>query len=272
MKDTDCVAFLQWALPNLRFRWPGFRKVRKQVCKRIDRRIKELGLADVPHYRGYLQEHPAEWAHLDELCRIPITRFYRDKAVFRRLADDVLPSLAERALAGGDGEVRAWSVGCASGEEPSTLVILWRSFIAPRFPALDFRVVATDVSVEALIRARRACYPRSSLKELPSDLMDQAFKESAEGYCLKDGFSRQITYLNQDIRREMPDGVFHLILCRYLVFTYFDEALQRETLERVLTRLVPGGALVLGTMERLPAEAPPLEPWFLRERIYRKPG
>jgi chemotaxis protein methyltransferase CheR len=272
MKDTDCVAFLQWALPTLRFRWPGFRKVRKQVCKRIDRRIKELGLADVPSYRGYLQEHPGEWAHLDELCRIPITRFYRDKAVFRRLADDVLPTLAERALAGGDREVRAWSIGCASGEEPSTLLILWRSLIAPRFPALDFRVVATDVSAEALARAQRACYPRSSLKDLPPDLREEALKESPDGYCLKEGYSDRITYLCQDIRREMPDGVFHLILCRYLVFTYFDEALQRETLERILTRLVPGGTLVLGAMEALTTEAADLEPWFLRERIYRKRG
>jgi hypothetical protein len=43
MKDTKCIQFLQWALPRLRMRWPGFRKVRRQVCKRINRRIRELG-------------------------------------------------------------------------------------------------------------------------------------------------------------------------------------------------------------------------------------
>ncbi|MGR8981908.1 MAG: hypothetical protein ACU84H_17720, partial [Gammaproteobacteria bacterium] len=44
MKDEACVQFLQWALPQMQLRWQGFRKVRKQVCKRIGRRIAELGL------------------------------------------------------------------------------------------------------------------------------------------------------------------------------------------------------------------------------------
>jgi len=57
MKDTECVRFMQWALPRLRMRWPGFRKVRRQVCKRINRRIRELRLNDVKCYREYLQVH-----------------------------------------------------------------------------------------------------------------------------------------------------------------------------------------------------------------------
>ena len=60
MKDIKCIQFLQWALPRLLMRWPGFRKVREQVCKRIDRRISELRLNDVESYREYLQVHPDE--------------------------------------------------------------------------------------------------------------------------------------------------------------------------------------------------------------------
>ncbi|MCH7911109.1 MAG: chemotaxis protein CheR, partial [Candidatus Hydrogenedentes bacterium] len=45
MKDNDCVQLLQWALPQLRMRWQGFRKVRRQVCKRIQRRWDELELS-----------------------------------------------------------------------------------------------------------------------------------------------------------------------------------------------------------------------------------
>ena len=47
MKDDRCVRFLQWALPQMHMRWPGFRKVRRQVCKRIDRRMKMLGLTRI---------------------------------------------------------------------------------------------------------------------------------------------------------------------------------------------------------------------------------
>ena len=52
MKDEACIQFLQWALPQLQLRWQGFRRVRKQVCKRISRRIAELGLVDEMAYRN----------------------------------------------------------------------------------------------------------------------------------------------------------------------------------------------------------------------------
>ena len=54
LKDADCVQFLQSVCPQLRMRWPGFRKVRRQVCKRVDRRLKELGLASIASYSSYL--------------------------------------------------------------------------------------------------------------------------------------------------------------------------------------------------------------------------
>ena len=105
MNDLDCVQFLQWALPMMRMRWPGFRKVRRQVCKRVDRRLRRLGLVDVTAYRAYLDDHPDEWSQLDQLCRIPISRFYRDRGVFDLLRDDVLPSLAAAARARDQGVV-----------------------------------------------------------------------------------------------------------------------------------------------------------------------
>ena len=57
MKDIECTEFLKWCLPQLRLRWPGFRKVRRQACKRLNRRISELGLSDLFAYRGYLDGH-----------------------------------------------------------------------------------------------------------------------------------------------------------------------------------------------------------------------
>lgn len=78
MRNAECVALLRWALPRLGLRWPGFRRVRRQVCKRIARRIKELGLADVAAYRERLECAPEEWPEFDSLCRITISRFYRD--------------------------------------------------------------------------------------------------------------------------------------------------------------------------------------------------
>jgi hypothetical protein len=82
MTDANCVAFLQWALPRLGRRWAGYRKVRRQVCRRVSRRMGELGLGSFAEYRSHLEREPDEWPRLDALTNITISRFYRDRAVY----------------------------------------------------------------------------------------------------------------------------------------------------------------------------------------------
>ena len=121
MTDSEGVQFLQWCLPRLHLRWPGFRKVRRLAYKRINSRLQELGLPSLEAYRAYLTDHPSEWATLDTLCWIPISRFYRDRGVFQHVEHEILPRLAQLALARREGEIRCWSAGCAGGEEPYTV-------------------------------------------------------------------------------------------------------------------------------------------------------
>ena len=269
MQDSDCVEFLQWALPRLHRRWQGFRKVRAQVCKRIDRRWKGLGLAGLRAYRDYLERHPAEWEPLDRLCPITISSFYRDKAVFDFLGTALLPQLARDAHQHAARDLRALSIGCASGEEPYTLRLAWHFHVAPVHREISLHIVATDVLPEMLERARQACYSSSSLKLLPEAWRAQAFEPVAGGYCLRAEYRQGIEFMRQDVRTALPDGRFNLILCRNLVFTYFDEFLQRQTLERILTRLRPGGALVIGRRETLPSMTK-LTTWSEDLGIFRK--
>ena len=83
VKDAECIHFLQWSLPRLGLRWAGFRRVRGQVCKRLRRRLAVLGLRDLWDYRALLETDAAEWRQLDGLCRVSISRFYRDQEVWR---------------------------------------------------------------------------------------------------------------------------------------------------------------------------------------------
>lgn len=269
MRDPDCVAFLQWALPRLALRWPGFRKVRHGVCKRVDARIAALGLAGVAGYRTHLERTPAEWPVLDELCRITISCFYRDRGVFDFLGETVLPELARRAQARGRRELRAWSVGCASGEEPYTLMLVWRLRVAPRVPDAALHVLATDVDEPVLARARAARYAWGSVKELPAEWRARAFEEVGRTYELRAEYRAGVELRAEDVRVALPAGRFDLILCRNLAFTYFDEPLQRATLARLESALLPGGALVIGKSERLPAGAMRLEPWSAPLGVHR---
>lgn len=248
----DCTGFLQWALPRLRLRWEGYRKVRRQVCKRLTRRMEELGLPGFSAYKTYLDSDPGEWRVLDSLCGITISRFYRDRRVFDALRTRVLPSLADNVLSAGGREVLCWSAGCASGEEPYTLQILWRTSVVTAIRReIPLRIIATDVDEKLLARGRLGHYPGSSLKDLPEQLRE-AFIPCNDFYSVREIFKKHIEFLRQDIRLQLPEGTFHLILCRNLVFTYFDKGLQRETLRRIMTKLLPGGILVIGRRESPP--------------------
>jgi chemotaxis protein methyltransferase CheR len=266
--DRECVQLLQWCLPRLGLQWRGFRKVRRIVRRRIERRLTELDLPDTAAYHRYLESNAEEWAFLDRACRIPVSRFYRDRAVFECLERIVLPELSAAVVARGEAELRCWSVGCAAGEEPYTLAILWRLRVGPRFPGVRMRIVATDVEPEMIAQAGKACYPTHVLRDLPPDLA-AAFTPTPEGLQLEDEYRRDVDLRVQDVRVVAPEGRFHLILCRYLVLTYFDEALQRRTLALLVDKLESGGALVVGATEHVPEGLGGLVPWSARLRIFR---
>ena len=273
MNDDVCVNFLRWCLPKLNKQWSGFRRVRGQVCKRIARRMQELEMRSLDAYRAYLDDHPEEWDRLDQMCRITISRFYRDRGVFDALRTPLLPDLAQHVQNRETDTLRAWSAGCASGEEPYTLRIIWQQELFAQIPDVSLHITATDAEAHMLDRAQTACYARGTLKELPEDWINAAFSydesRDEEPYCLRSEYKQGIQWRQQDIRDGMPDGPFHLILCRNLVFMYFDEDLQRRCLEGMLDRLAPRGLLVLGKHDALPDGTWPLAAWDEHKRIYR---
>jgi len=254
MSDADCTAFLQWALPRLNLRWPGFRKVHRQVCKRLKRRMSDLQLTNFAAYRTRLEADPSEWQILDQACHITISRFFRDRGIFEALRKRVLADIAARAKRE-RREARAWSAGCASGEEAYTVKILWDLEAASSRPGVSLSITATDVDKTMLARARKGCFEPSSLRELPPHLVKQAFDRVGEALCVRQQHQEGIDFLFQDLRLEAPHLLFDLILCRYVAFTYFAVPLQYQVLGRIVERLLPNGYLVIGTHERLPGDA-----------------
>lgn len=255
IRDQDCVRFIQWCAPLQDLRWAGFRKVRRTVCKRLGRRLGALGVADLDEYRAYLKAHPEEWDLVDEFCRIPISRFYRDRDVFDALRDHIMPGLERAANAENRTVVRCWCAGAASGEEAYTLKLIWTHRVQNQHPRIALSVVGTDADPDMVARAKTAVYSASSLKALPADLRSAGFDLDNSAFRLRNIYRAGIEFETQDIRVAMPPGPFDIILCRNLAFTYFSENLQERILAGLLDRLSDTGFLIIGKHERLPRRA-----------------
>jgi len=238
------------------------------VCKRLKRRTLALGLADFNAYRTRLETDPSEWRVFEACCHITISRFFRDRAIFEAVRRQLLPAIAARARDEGRNAL-AWSAGCASGEEPYTLKMLWDLEIAPAFPGVSLSIVASDVDQAILARAREGCFEATSLHELPPPLIEAAFDPNGSQYRIKAKHREGIEFIEQDLRSEMPRHLFDLILCRYVAFTYFTTPLQRKVLVGMLDHLRQQRYLVIGAHEHLPEDVPGLAALVARQ-IFQK--
>jgi SAM-dependent methyltransferase len=171
----------------------------------------------------------------------------------------LVPELERAALRDGRERLRAWSAGCASGEEAYTVALLW--------PAMD--VLATDMHPAVLDRARRAAYPSSSLRELTASERERGFTASGGEHVVRPEVAARVTIAGHDLRDPSPDGPFDLVLCRNVAFTYLDDAAQRAVLDRLARALRPGGALVTGLHEAPPASRA-FAPWPGARAVHRR--
>ncbi len=270
MSDQDCVRFLQWALPYLNMRWPGFRKVRAQVCKRIRSRMTQLELNHIDQYKAHIQSHLEEWSLLDEFCQITISRFYRDKRVFDVLSSEILPHLCALVAQRHERLLRCWHTACASGEEPYTMSLIWDHILKKQFLDIDLEISASDINPLLLQRAKTACYSGSSIRELPEFIKLKSFSEKNNMFWLHNIHKEKACFFQHDIREKLYDKQFHLIFCRYLLFTYYDDPTQRKVLKSIVDNLIPGGILVFGAKELIPEGYQGLKLWSKVPGLYQK--
>jgi len=245
-------------------------------------RVVATGAKGAAAYVDRLREDPAEVGRLAAAALVGATSFFRDPPVFEALERAVLPALFARA--GRDGEVRAWTVGTATGEEAYTVAMLLaeaRAALATVDPGCcGFSVLATDVDEGALDVARAGRYPADGAGTVPARLRGRWLGPAVAGRVeVAPELRSRVTFARHDVvgprlaPREAVIAGFDLVLCRN-VLIYFDGRLARNALDRLAAVLRPGGALVLGPADAPGAgPGPAFEPWPgpVREApIYRR--
>ena len=175
------------------------------------------------------------------------TSFFRDGAPFNILGDTVLPELTERRAA--VRTLNIWSAGCASGQEPYTIAMLWRD----RFAHLgNWRVnlLATDISNEMLERARKGRYTQLEVdRGLPAEHCAKYFRQEGDDWLIDERLRTMVEFRLLNLIGNWPRLPPMDVVFMRNVLVYFDMPTKQEILKRVRTVLRPDGYLFLGGTE-----------------------
>jgi chemotaxis protein methyltransferase CheR len=162
------------------------------------------------------------------------------------------PELARTARADGRDGIRAWSAGCASGEEAYTLAIIAGEAFASSTPPIS--ILASDLSGKALDRARAGVYHERSVRLVPANLRIKHLHALGGGYGVERELRTLVRFRHHNLVTDpappADEGLFDLIVCRN-VLIYFEPDVASGVLASLERALAPGGALLLGTADRL---------------------
>ncbi len=239
----DFDGFLREACPPLDLQWRKYR--RRSARHRVAARMRELGLEGFPSYLAFLRNHPEESAALADRMLVTVSRFFRERQCWQRLADDVL----RQEITAGGGPYRVWSAGCCGGEEPYTLAMLWRSLMESSPGGRALEITATDVDGASLERAAAGLYDPSSLREVPESLRGRFFHREGGSWRLDEGVIREVSLGEANLMTDPSPGEQDLVLCRYLAFTYYRGERRMEAARRLFSALRKGGVLFIGRKE-----------------------
>lgn len=259
--------FLKETAPLFGLHWRPFQ--RRGLKRKIEKRIIEIGLPNFDEYLLRVQKDPEEQSYLSKILTVTISRFFRDKEVFDTLEHSIIPTIIKNKDEGDEFEL--WSIGCASGEEPYSFLLLWKEKFEKVYPQIHLSILATDINEKLLERAKEGKYKKSSLKEAPEEVLQKFFKIKDGFYILDESIRKSMEFRRHDIVREEPFNGMDIIFCRNLAFTYFSKECQMDVLKKISKSLSDREYLIIGKDEFLPLTYPTLfVPIFPTEKIYQK--
>ncbi len=240
MKDAAYAAVADLLRRRAGLSFPPVRRDAAELG--IRRAMVRAGVGDPDQYREHLERDADAFDDLLVELTVGETYFFREPEHFAFLRREVLPELRSRL--GNNAWVRAWSAGCASGEEAYSLAILFEQ----EGLGTQSYVLATDVSRAALAKARQASYSPWSLRGEGAVIARPYLHAEDKRLVVSDKIRRRVTfdYLNLALDRYPSFAVgawgMNLILCRN-VLIYFDADAIRATARRLYETLAPGGWL-----------------------------
>jgi two-component system, chemotaxis family, CheB/CheR fusion protein len=255
LRGATGVDFRQYKMPTIE--------------RRLQRRLLLHRLTRLDDYVRVLRESPSEVLALYGDILIHVTRFFREPESFEALTDRVFPRLI--ADHKGDHPLRAWVAGCSTGEEAYSLAIALLEALGDDAARIPVQIFATDVSEDAIQRARMGTYPASIVSDVSAERMRRFFTKLDGSYRIAKSVRDVCVFARQDVTRDPPFSRLDLILCRN-VLIYLSAALQRRLMNVFHYALKPGRFLVLGHAETIGTHADMFQLEDRKHRIYSRKG
>ena len=258
LSDSDFSRLSNFIHDTCGIKMPPIKKT--MLEGRLYKRMRKLGMKSISEYCEYLfspQGVEHELVHMIDVITTNKTDFFREPKHFDYLVQEALPELISGKRAGIRKQIKIWSAGCSTGEEPYSIAMLLSEY-AEKNPEikLDYSILATDISTSVLQKGKLAIYDEEKIEDIPDDLKKKCLLQSRKREkCLiriapelrESVRFQKLNIIDNDFRmNEQMDIIF----CRN-VFIYFDKTTQEIVLNRFHQQLNPGGYLFLGHSETL---------------------
>ena len=228
---------------------------RSLVVGRLQKLLKEKNFTTFKEYYQYVIADGTGQALLTLIDQIStnFTYFNRENAHFDFLQKEAFPKISAKLKTTGSRDLRIWSAGCSSGEEPYMLAILMNEFFGHEYNSLSAGVLATDISGDVLSKAKDGIYEHKQIEKIPKHLTTKYFSNNGNGQWLaKERLRREITFRRLNLMNTVFPfkKPFHIIFCRN-VMIYFDTQTREALVRRFHQTMEPGGYLFIGHSETL---------------------
>jgi chemotaxis protein methyltransferase CheR len=234
------------------------KKKRSMLIGRLQKLLRTSGFKNFQEYYDYLVNDSSMTAMTELINRVTTNYsfFFRGKSHFEHLIQVVFPEVVESLKKRNSNDLRIWTAGCSTGEEPYMITMLMHEFFGNGYGLWDGGVLATDISEKALTFALQGIYPEDRTKEIPVQLKNKYFKKLDDGQmAVKENIKREVLFRKFNLKnKHYPfKKPFQIIFCRN-VMIYFDKQTRDTLLHRFYANTEPGGYLFIGHSETLGRE------------------
>ena len=240
---------------------------RPSLVRRFEKRMQTTGVETYEDYRSYLEAEPREFAELLDTILINVTGFFRDPAAWEYLANEIVPKIVEQKPEG--ERIRAWSAGCATGEEAYSIAMLFAEALGAEAYAKRVKIYATDLDDTALAKARLARYETKATDAVPENLRAEYFEDVNSGSTVRGDIRRSVVFGRNDLLSDPPISKVDLLLSRNTLM-YFGSQAQHTVLSNFYFALGHGGFLFLGKAEALHSRTSLFLPVDLKHRVFTR--